>query len=355
MAAHGVAIVTLLSATAVGHVPATFLGFGGLSLAVAVWKRHWVWGEIGVAASLTGAAALGNGWFALGLVIAAAAHQVAARRVAGLPRRIAQVLAAGLAGWAWGELIVWTDWSVTTARVTTAWLSGGIGVVIASAIRVRQRIAEWVLPWAGLAVAMTAAATVAAGGSRLPVGIALAGAFALWCAAAGMSAGPLNIRWLREIAAILALAAGAALGFATSAIPAALVTGSVASGVVAALIAVGVWVRRGRSAWVRPLVAYGSIAHIAAIIIALSQLPARPLLVAALAAAAIKAIALSVMFRMPAFLYAGVPMLLGAWVTFASEGLTGNAPMVHDADRSDDPRHSGGGPLGYHTPCHHRH
>jgi hypothetical protein len=156
------------------------------------------------------------------------------------------------------------------------------------------------------------------------VGLGLAGALALWALAAALAATPLDAAWLREAAAVLALGAGGTLGYATEPTPGERVAGSILSGAGAVIAAVAVWARRSRSPWIRPLVLYASVAHLAAIVVGATQLPERPLLVASLAAAGIEALALGIILRTPGFVYAGLPLLLGAWITFASEGLEGD-------------------------------
>ena len=115
-----------------------------------------------------------------------------------------------------------------------------------------------------------------------------------------------------------------ALGYATEPTAAERVVSSVIAGVAAALGALVVWARRGLSPWIRPLALYATGAHAGAIIVALRELPDRPLLVIALAAAGIELTALGILLRRPLLVYGGLPLLLASWLTFASEGLTGN-------------------------------
>ncbi len=323
--AHGLVAVGLVASVPVDAVPVTWAAGGAFLLAVGTWKRQLAWAPLGLVLVLIGAAAAGPGWLALALAGTAAVATAGAATVSQPAAGVLRWLGAGFAGWAWVEALIWLDWSFDTEFVTTSIAAGAIALILSVAVRYHVIGEDWVWPWGTLAAAGTAATLVlATEGAREPTGWSLAASLGMWALAAGLAARPLAMPLYREAAAILAIGAGVARGYAVAAGPTDIVAGSVAVAVVATMATLVLWRWREDSPWTRPLIVAATLANAGAAVAAAGQLPDRTLLVAVFAAGGLQALAAGAVRRTLPYFYAGVALLLASWLTYASEVLGGN-------------------------------
>ncbi len=432
--AHAVAAVGLVAALDTGFA-STWAGFGGLGIAVGVWRRNPMWAAGGDLLLLTGAAAAGPGWLALALAGNAAALLAGQLAVPTGPARVAMQWAApGFAGAAWVAAVEWGAWWPDPALPVTIIGAGGLALGLAGGFRLRLLDAGRLAPWAVLAAVATLALAAELADPSNPIGLANTGAPTLWLTAclvaapAAPAAGRRRLEWaaagfagwawagatwwagwwpgtavtatvagsgalalaaalvirysgadpirLAPVAALAAVAGGggvaavgsvghtrlgltlaaglamwsaasglaarrvnpllrhASVGFATGAAAAlgwgldATAGEAVAAGVAAAtvltLLGLAIWAARPASGWLPPVALGAALGNAVALLAATGPLPDAGLLVAALAATGTQALAAGVVTRRAGFLYAGLPLLAGAWLLFATEALGGD-------------------------------
>jgi hypothetical protein len=280
-----------------------------------------------VAADVAGGRA-GPGWLALALLVTSVEATAFAVVSEGALRQGLQAVGVVSAGGSWAALCGWQDWELAGSATATALASGVVAVGLALGARYGRLGREWVAGWATLptvGLVFTAGAlsdTVRV--ERSPTGPALAAGLAAAAVATALSAGPLGQRWLRETTALLVTAAGAALAYGLDATPTQAVAGvAVVSTTATLLVVVGSSFERA-TAWIRPGLVLGTLSALIAVAIAAAELPARPLLVVALLVTALDSVALGLAGRRRGFLLASPVLFCLAWLTFASEALTGN-------------------------------
>ena len=313
-----------------GWVPATWLGAAALTAVVGARLRS-VPALAGAAAlALVGAGAAGPGWLALAFGLSTVAAVVAAERgpdLDGSTRNGFQILTAVTAACTWASVSWWQAWDAETLSISTAVVSGAAVILLAIGVRWLRLAQDWLaatmaVPLAGeaTALALLLQPEVPASPARLVVAASLAVA----ATAAGMLARPVRLPWLRELAlsGIAAAALLLASGLATSA--PVVVAAAVASSVAAVLVAGVLHEQAEAGPWVRPALVLGGLAMAVAVGVAVGELPNRPMLVAALIAAGVELLGLGLVGRRAEWLMAAPFAFLAAWVTYASEGLTGD-------------------------------
>lgn len=97
-----------------------------------------------------------------------------------------------------------------------------------------------------------------------------------------------------------------------------------AAGFAVTVGSLSVWRRSPRSPWLRPLAAIGVVTAGASIPLAASAWPRRGLLVGSLLAAGVEVAAAGLTLRRPRLVYGSPVLLCTAWLVFASEALSGN-------------------------------
>lgn len=324
--AHVAALTAVGLAVMAGvAIAETTAGCGALAIAVAVRLRRWPWAVAGTVLILAGAAEAGAGWACLAFAGLSIASTVVAARSEGRLRLLLQVAGALAAVGAWGTGLVWRDATLSTAVELSSLAAGGLTLLSAVAARVTGAAREWARVWGGTALALTVAAAAALAGPQVPSGAGQFAAAGLAAAAlgCGLAAAPLRVALLRESAAAGAVAAGLAWVYGISAGLDVLTWGAVVVGVAASASVLTPWLRKGTAVWVRPAL----IADVAATGIALgagsAALPDRHLLIPAFVLAGVLAVALAAGLHRPV-LAATVPIpLCAAWLTYASEALTG--------------------------------
>lgn len=335
--AHGVAAVALFRSTDVGWMPQTWVGLGAVSLALAgvrpsaVWARV-TWALAGIGLTLVGAGAAGPGWLSLALAVTAAGFIVAASRSRGDVRSLLQADSVMAAAASWLMLSVWAGWNADRAAMLTALAAGAAALALGTGARFARLGRDWVaafgtLAAAGLATAGTIAAESASAltwDGRRPVGLALATGAAMAAVGSAISAEPLRVPRLREVGALLALAAGGTLGYAIRADPGTFVAGFAAAGIAAVLGSLALWRVRAGSPWLNPLALIGAISSLFAFAAAATTWPRRDLVVAALLVAGTEAAAVGITLRHAGILALCPPLLCSAWLVYASEALTGD-------------------------------
>ena len=193
--AHGVAVIALSRAVAIGskEVTPAWVGFGILSLAVAAWRRNWAWAAAGVALSLTGAAAAGPVWMAIGLGSTAVASLTTAVFAEAVTRRALQAVGVAAAVAAWPEVVIAMGWTRAEAVTATSLASGGLALLVGAGLAARRVGREWATVLAAPAVAGFGGAAAMAFG---PTGLAYVAGWGPG-AGAGMFAAGAALAWRR--------------------------------------------------------------------------------------------------------------------------------------------------------------
>jgi len=351
--AHGAALAAVgLAVTAGTAVAETTAGCGALAIAVALRLRRWPWAAAGTVLILAAAAEAGAGWACLALAGVSVAATMLAARGEGRLRLLLQMAGALAAVGAWAAGLIWQDVTPGAAVEASSLAGGALAVLSAIAARVTSVAREWARVWGATALALTVAAAALAV-SQVPSGAGRFAAAGLAAAAlgCGLAAAPLRVALLRESAAAGAVAAGLAWAYGISASLDVLTWGAVVAGLAASVSVLAPWLRRRAAVWVRPAL----IASIAATGVALggasAALPDRYLLIPAFVLAGVLAVALAVGFHRPVLAALTPIPLCAAWLTYASEALTGQpqwltvplgvallavAVLLRSARRADD-------------------
>ena len=302
---------------------------------------------------VSGAAEAGAGWASLALAGASAASTVLAARSDGRLRLALQMAGALAAAGAWSAGLLWRDVGLAAGAEMSSIAAGVLVLLGAVAARITGAARDWALVWGGTALAVVAAAAVALAQPHVPAGAgryAAAGlaASALGC---GLAAAPLRVPLLRESAAAVAVAAGLALAYGIPADVTVLAWGAVVAGLAASASVLVPWLRRGAPVWVRPALLASVAATGVALGAGVAALPDRHLLVPAFVLAGVQAVTLAAGMHRPALAAAAPIPLCAAWLTYASEALTGQpqwftvplgaallavAVLLRSARRADD-------------------
>jgi hypothetical protein len=324
--AHGAAIAAVgMAAAADTAVAETTAGCGVLALAVAARLRRWPWALAGTVLILAGAAAAGPGWASLAFAGTSIAATVLATRSKGRPRLLLQLAGALAAAGAAAACLLWRQATPGTAAEVTSLASGVLALLLAAAARVADAARQWTRVWGGTALGLVIAAAAALAMPQVPAdaGRLVAAGLAAAALGCGLAAGPLRIPLLREFAAAGTVAAGLAWAYGISAGPDVLTWGAVGSGLAASGLVLTPWLRRGAAVWVRPALIVSVAATGVALYAGLAALPDRDLLIPAFVLAGVLAVALAVGLRRPALAAVTPIPLAAAWLTYASQALTG--------------------------------
>jgi hypothetical protein len=234
---------------------------------------------------------------------------------------------AGAVGWSWAAAMVWAGWSIDQRVAFTALAAGAAALGAGSLLRLGRLGKEWSLPLGGLASVGLAGALLAGftvGVQRDPYALGVAAGLALYAAGAGLAARPLGWAWLREGAAMLAVASGATVLYDRQPPVEQSAVSSVGAGLVGLLVALAVWVRRPGSPWLRPLALYASLASAGALALALTAWPDRGPLIVTLLVVGAESAAVGLTLRRPTPFYASPVLACAAWLLFATDALHGN-------------------------------
>jgi len=228
---------------------------------------------------------------------------------------------------AWVEVSVGVGWTVDQVVAFTA-LAAGVIAIAGGAVARRARLpAHWIFSLAalasvGLGGAIVTGATI--GNQRHPYTLAVAAGLALYAIGGGFVALPLGRPWLREVAAVVALASGATVLYDLQPTAERSATAAVGAALASLVVSLGIWRRRPTSAWLRPLALYASLVSAGAIALALAAWPNRGPLIITLLVVGAEAMAAGLTLRRPTPLYASPVLVCGAWLLFASDALRGN-------------------------------
>ncbi len=324
--AHGAALAAVGLAVTGGTAPAaTTAGCGVLAVGVALRLRRWPWAVAGPALILAGAAQAGAGWACLAFAGVSIASTVLAVRSDGRLRFLLQVAGALAATGAWAAGLIWRGVTAGTAVEVSSLAGGALVLLSAIAARITPAARDWARVWGATALALALAAAAALAVPWVPAGAGryAAAGLAVTGLGCGLAAAPLRVTWLRESAAVAAVGAGLAWAYGVSASLEVLTGGAVAAGFVASASVLTPWLRRRAAVWMRPAL----IASIGATGIALgaaaAALPERYLLIPAFVLAGVLAVALAAGFHRPALAALAPIPLCAAWLTYASQALTG--------------------------------
>ena len=252
---------------------------------------------------------------------------VGAIRSKGEARLVLQLVGVVAAGGAWCSLVWWRGWDVEQTVVATAVASAVVLSVLAVATRWARLGLDWLATWVALPVVGLAFAAVELGSPevpRSPARFVVAAALAVASVSAALLASPTGQDWLRESSVLLLVAAGALAGNAVGLSPTAWVSLSASFAVVAMVGGLVLHLTERATAWRRPTLVLAASATGVALAVSASELPDRPLLVAALLVAGVELSALGLVTRRAGWLVASTATLLSAWLVFASEALTGD-------------------------------
>ena len=243
----------------------------------------------------------------------------------------------GLTGWAWVALALGLDWTVETTAVSTAVAFGMLGVMVSEVARSRWgeairsdaegTAAETARAWMVLGgVGVVAAAVLAATlDERIPGWLAVAAGLGLLAFALARGASPLSWPPMRELSALVALAAGTVLGLGMEAPYETMATGAILAGVAATMVALWMSTRRSSSLWIQPLLFLGVVATIEALAFAVATLPRRDVLALVLLGTAAQVVAFGLIRQKPVVVSLGPPIVLAAWIGVAGEASQGRA------------------------------
>lgn len=159
---------------------------------------------------------------------------------------------------------------------------------------------------------------------RWPSRVVVAAALAAGSVAAALLARPTGRGELRELSAVGIVGAGLLTASGAAAGPTAMVAAAVTTSVVTTMATVLLLDRHAASPWGRPLLILGGLSVGTALAVAASELPDRPLLVAALIPLWLELLAMGVATRRTPWFVSAPWAFLAAWLVFASESLTGN-------------------------------
>jgi hypothetical protein len=324
--AHGAALAAVGLAVTAGAAPAvTTAGCGVLAVAVAVRLRRWPWAVAGPALILAGAAQAGAGWACLAFAGVSIAATVLAIRADGRLRLVLQVAGAFAAAGAWTAGLIWRGMTVGPAAEVSSLAGGALVMLFAIAARVTAAAREWARVWGatGLALTLAAAAALAVPLVTASAGQYVAAGLAAAAIGCGLAAAPLQVAWLRESAAAAAVGAGLAWAYGISAGLDVLTWGAVATGLAASASVLTPWLRRRAAVWMRPALIVSAAATGVALGTATAALPDRYLLIPAFVLAGVLAAALAAGFQRPVLAAITPIPLCAAWLTYASEALTG--------------------------------
>jgi hypothetical protein len=272
-----------------------------------------------------GAQAGATGWLALLFGSMSAASVAGAGAAPADLRVLLRPVSAVFAAVGWGSLVDWAGWWPDPAVAATIVGTAGVGLVLALSSRLDRLDPSWTHAWGVTALLVWAVGIVALPGVGREIGgLAAASGLVIWAVAFGIGAGPLGLGWLREAVAIALLGSGIALGYALEPGLGQQVAAALVAGLIATVIVGAFQVFRPESPWIRPAAVYATGAQLGAVLAALQALPQTGLLSAALAAVGIEALVLGGLLRVSAFLYAGPPLLLTAWLLFAIDAFGGN-------------------------------
>jgi hypothetical protein len=226
----------------------------------------------------------------------------------------------------------WDGWNADLAAGLTGVAAGALVLAVGLGAGFAELRRDWAVTLGTLAaVGFATAGTIAAGAAfeppwdgRRPIGIALATGVALAAMGGGIGAAPLRAPWLREVAALLGIAAYGTFGYAVEAGPGTVVAGSAGVGIAAVAASLALWRVRAGSPWLRPLALVGGTSSMASLLVAASTWPRRDLVVAALLVTGAESAAVGVTLRRPGILALCPPLLCSGWLVYASEALTGD-------------------------------
>ena len=284
-----------------------------------------------VVATIAGAEA-GPGWLCLALIEVAVLTSIAGLVTSGTVRLVCTAMGVTATVGAAISFAAWVGWSLETEVVASALAVAVLSLVLGLITRVprvdRIMIGLWTTPVAaGLAFAATSLSSPEV--DRWPAGGAVALAFAAGAVALAIAATPLGLDGMRELAAVMFVAAGGSLAYGIDATPTQVVVvsalvGTLMSLVAAAIEGTGDEQLRFLRPWARSALAVAAISALTSIAVAADLLPQRPVLVASLLLLGLDLATLGLAGRRPVLLTAS-PVPIGlAWLVFASEALEGN-------------------------------
>jgi len=325
LVAHGVAVLALVAALEYGSVPATFVSVAVLSSAVGHVLSRPGWTIVGAALALVGAGAAGSGWLALTLALEGVAATAAGLRLdGGSVRRTLLVVGSAMIAGAWVFVTDWQAWSTTTVLVSTSLGAALLSLPFAWAVRRWSRPDDLWRVWlvASAVVAVTACGLVVEPEVGQRVGwLSVAGALVVLSIAAGLSAAAIHAA-LRWVAA--GLLVGSSLATLHALEPVSVVVVVVAGTLLALVIGLMMLLlhaARPASPWIGPGVAVAAFAQLAALLVAVDQLPRRDLLIAVLLACGAESAVAGAVLRATPFAVAAPIFACGAWLLYASDSL----------------------------------
>jgi hypothetical protein len=327
--ANAIVVVALARAAWIDELAPAWLGAALLSFAVAAVLRRWPWAVAGGVLAAVGTWDLGPGWLAAALALESVGVGIAASRSEGDRRLLLQVVSGGLAAAAWIQTATAIGWSREETLTATALVAGGQLLLASFAVRSRLLAPDWVLRAAALAAAGIGTVEIAMAQEGLGTGDpatrgALAAALTMSAVAAGISAVPCELPRLREVSGVLVAAAlGEGLLWAYASAEVA-VTVLVASGVGSMVVALTLWRTGAWRPWAPAIGTFSALVSAASLPVALSALPDRNPLVAALLVCGLESAAAGLVLRRTAPLVLAPLLLSGAWIVFTREAFAGD-------------------------------
>ena len=275
----------------------------------------------------------GPGWLCVALTEVAVLASAAGWVVPRPSRLVLSGVGTASAAGAWIALGVWAEWTLETAVVMTALVVAALALVLGACTRIPRLdqgvIGLWSAPVVvGLFFGVIELSSTQV--DRWPPGGVVAMALAAAAVGAASAATPTGQGWLRQAAAGLVLAAGWVLAYAATATASQIVVSTAVVGALVTFFVAAIETADDDRVavlrpWVQPGQVVGVIAAVTSVGVAFHELPARPLLVAALLLVGVDMAALGLVGRRPTLLTLA-PVPIGfAWLVFASEALTGNA------------------------------
>jgi hypothetical protein len=324
------AVLALTASAALGWVPATWLAVAALWAVTGIRLRSPWWFAAAVPTALVGATAIGPAWLCLGLALTAVSAVVAATRTVDGTRLAFQVVGATALAGTWATLGWWRAWDAETVVVATA-AAAGIGLLLlAVGVRWLRLGLDWLAAFVAVPVLYEASAVLLMASPdvpRSPAWSVVAAALASTSAAVALLARPTGQDWLRWTAAVIlpgaALLLAGAVELGT--------TPFVASALLASLVAVvlgSVLVEAGARSWPGPILLTGAILLTAGATVAFGQWPDRTLLVLAFGTTGVELLGIGLATRRVGWLAVAPWAFLAAWVTYASEALTGDPQWI---------------------------
>ena len=323
-----------ISAAAVGLAATLFVAMPATRDRAGAWTRPAAIIAIsGLGVTTAAGAAAGAGWLALALVVVASSVSLLALHLDHPARSGAVIVSVAAIAGAWASFATWQSWDLEQTATASALMAAGTAAVLGVLFRLPYVDQVWIALWSLLPTSVLLSTTLGLASpdiDRWPAGGAVALGYAAAAGAAMLAAGPTRRSWLRETAALLLVAAGATLAYATTANAAQIVAVSATVGLLATLSAAAIEAIEGGRlaflrAWVRPTLILSAVGLGVSIGTALTQWPERPLLVASWLLLGVDMAALGLRGRWPTLLtMAPVPIGI-AWLVFASDALTGDA------------------------------